>query len=114
MQRTTMNNSERQRTSTPLWEGMTNVIDRRLAVDFVPHDNRNTSNQGAFTKTPELRRGKSQLKKLVLLRPVRKYGFCSLGILEVFIARLLPNSFRRSLFIAYSAVRVKNIFHAIN
>jgi len=58
--------------------------------------------------------GKSQLKKLVLLRPVRKYGFCSLGILEVFIARLLPNSFRRSLFIAYSAVRVKNIFHAIN
>jgi hypothetical protein len=84
-----MNNSERQRTSTPLWEGMTNVIDRRLAVDFVPHDNRNTSNQGAFTKTPELRtelrRGKNQLKKLVLLRPVRKYGFCSLGILEVFI-----------------------------
>lgn len=47
------------------------------------------ANQGAFTKTPELRTelrlGKNQLKKLVLLRPLRKYGFCSLGILEVFI-----------------------------
>jgi hypothetical protein len=43
-----MNNSERQRTSTPLWEGMTNVIDRRLAVDFVLHDNRKYFKSGSF------------------------------------------------------------------
>jgi hypothetical protein len=46
-------------------------------------------NQEAFVRPlelrTELRRGKNQLKKLVLLRPVKKYGFCSLGILEVFI-----------------------------
>jgi hypothetical protein len=98
--------SERQRRS---------ANDSNAAVRFIPprHSRslmfvgvhwRSLRNQGAFTKNPELRtelrRGKNQLKKLVLPRPLRKYGFCSLGILEVFIARLVSNSFRSSVFIA--------------
>jgi hypothetical protein len=65
-----------------------------------------TSNQEAFIRPPELRtelrRGNNQLKKLVLLRPVKKYGFCSLGILEAFITRLLSSLFGRVVPISYS------------